>query len=244
MENPIISIDPIVQSFLNVDDDSFRTITIEQNSGNGGSLSKSTTTQFFRSQIGRGKPIPTEFSRIENQIQVLQENLRKLERLSRKIESDEINVLNENEHLQSSLKQWLECERKYDESEKLVEPVCLAQETLIQNEQELLRDLNAKYLEPINEYVLFSGVVQDVLKRRAQLSETVTNNPSEQSFDQLTIANETIKSDFQRWTELKDKEFLQLFRSMADKRVEYYTRSAEAWEQAAAQLSSNNQTHS
>ena len=240
MENPIISIDSSVQLFLTVDEEAFHIAQQEQCSTNGSSPMGSNNGSLFRpSAVGRGKPIPTEFSRTENQIQTLQENFRKLERLSKKIESDEVAVLSENENFLASLRQWLECERKHDESEKFVEHLCTAQEHLVQNQQELLKDLNVKYLEPINEYVLFTGVVQDVLKRRAQLAETVTNNPSEDSFDQLTIANETIKADVQRWAESKDKEFIQLFHSMAQKKTEFYGQTANLWEQAAAQFSLN-----
>jgi len=59
-------------------------------------------------------------------------------------------------------------------------------------------------------------------------------------FDQLTIANETIKADIQRWTEAKDKELIDLFHSMANKKIDFYTQSANAWEQAAAKLSPTN----
>ncbi|CAF4440018.1 unnamed protein product [Adineta steineri] len=107
---------------------------------------------------------------------------------------------------------------------------------------DLLKYTNTKFIEPINEYVLFTNVVQDVLKRRAQLSENVTTNNSEEMFDQLTIANETIKADIHRWTELKDKELTHLFHLMANKKIDFYNQSIDAWEQAAARLSlPNNQ---
>lgn len=190
----------------------------------------------FRQPIGRGKPIPSEFSRTEDQIQTLQDNLRKLERLTRKIESDEIGIQNEEEHLLSAFKQWLDTERKYDENDSFIDILCNTQQTIVDNKIDLLKFTNTKFIEPINEYVLFTGMVQDVLKRRAQLSENVTTSNNEEMFDQLTIANETIKADIQRWTETKDKELIDLFRSLANKKMEYYTQSVNAWEQAAAKL--------
>jgi hypothetical protein len=200
----------------------------------------SSSSNPFRQPIGRGKPIPSEFSRTENQIQILQDNLRKLERLTRKIESDEISIQIEEEHLLSAFKQWLDVERKYDENDSFLDIICNAQQAIVDNRNDLLKFTNTKFLEPINEYVLFTGIVQDILKRRTQLSENVTTSNNEEMFDQLTIANETIKADIQRWTEAKDKELIDIFHSMANKKIEFYTHTINAWEQAAAKLSPAN----
>lgn len=234
-----------MQLFLTADDDTFQ--TDRQQTSPAISLSPQTTSTNsnpFRQPLGRGKPIPSEFSRTENQIQTLQDNLRKLERLTRKIESDEIGIQNEEEHLLSAFKQWLDIERKYDENDSLIETICNTQQTIVDNEIDLLKYTNMKFIEPINEYVLFTGIVQDVLKRRAQLSESIAannnNNNNEELFDQLTIANETIKADIQRWTEAKDKELIHLFHSLAHKKMEFYSQSINAWEQAAAKLSPAN----
>ena len=183
---------------------------------------------------------PSEFSRTENQIQVLQENLRKFERLTRKIESDQVGIQTEDEHLLSTLKQWLDIERKYDENDSFINTICNAQQAIVDHQTDLLKFTNTKFLEPINEYVLFTGIVQDIFKRRMQLAENVIASNNEEMFDQLTIANETIKADIQRWTEAKDKELLDLFHSMANQKIDFYTESANVWEQAAAQLSPGN----
>ena len=238
IENPVISIDPSVQLFLIADEEVLR--AAQQEHPPSTPLSPqviASNSNPFRQPIGRGKPIPSEFSRTENQIQILQENLRKLERLTRKIESDQAGIETEDEHLLSAFKQWLDIERKYDENDSFVNILCNAQQTIVDNQIELLKYTNTKYLEPINEYVLFTGVVQDVLKRRMQLAENVATSNNEEMFDQLTIANETIKADIQRWTEAKDKELVQLFHSLAGKKIDFYTESVNIWEQAAAQLS-------
>ena len=241
MDNPVISIDPSVQLFLSVDEDALHSAQQEPiPTPSSPSASSATNTNLFRAPIGRGKPIPSEFSRHETQIQTLQENLKKLERLTRKIESDEVSVHTENEHFLAALEQWLDVERKYAEDERYVEILAKAQRAIVHHQADLLKSVNVKFLEPINDYVLFSGIVQDVLKRRAQLSEHVSNAPNEEMFDQLTIANETIKADIQRWTEAKDKEFIQLFRSVANRKIDFYSQSIDAWEQAAAQFSSSN----
>ena len=239
MNNPVISIDPSVQLFLSADDDALHSAQQQQvPPSTVSSQINIATGNPFRQPIGRGKPIPSEFARSENQIQTLQENLRKLERIARKIESDQLAVQGEDEHLLTTLKQWLDTERKYDENDAAIDTLCRSQQTVVDNQSELLKFTNTKFLEPINEYVLFTGIVQDVLKRRTQLSDNVTANNSEELFDQLTIANETIKADIQRWTELKDKELVDIFHSLAEKKIDFYTQSANAWEQAAARLSS------
>lgn len=241
IDNPIISIDPSVQLFLSADDDTLH--SAQQQQPPSSPLTPqvaSSNSNPFRQPIGRGKPIPSEFSRIENQIQTLQDNLRKLERLTRKIESDEVSMQTEEEHLLSAFKQWLDIERKYDENDSLIDILCNAQQTIVDNQDDLLKFTNTKFIEPINEYVLFTNIVQDVLKRRMQLSENVTNSNSEEMFDQLTIANETIKAYIQRWTESKDKELIDLFHSMAHKKIEFYSQSVNAWEQAAAKLPPSN----
>lgn len=239
MDNPVISIDPSVQLFLSANDDALHTAQQEPIAATTSpSISATTNPNIFRTPIGRGKPIPSEFSRHETQIQTLQENLKKLERLTRKIESEEVGVHTENENFLVALEQWLDIERKYAEDERYVEILANAQRAIVHHQADLLKSVNVKFLEPINDYVLFSGIVQDVLKRRAQLSEHVSNTPNEDMFDQLTIANETIKADIQRWTEGKDKEFIQLFRSMANKKIDFYSQSIDAWEQAAARFSS------
>jgi anion-transporting ArsA/GET3 family ATPase len=200
----------------------------------------SSTSSPFRQPMGRGKPIPSEFSRTENQIQTLQDNLRNLERLTRKIESDQVSIQTEEDHLLSAFKQWLDVERKYDENDSFIEAVCNTQQTVVDNQNDLLKYTNTKFIEPINEYVLFTSIVQNILKRRAQLSENVTSSNNEEMFDQLTIANETIKADIQRWTESKDKELIELFHSMANKKIDFYSQSVNAWEQAAAKLTPPN----
>jgi hypothetical protein len=238
IDNPIISIDSSVQLFLTADDEALR--SAQQQHPPSTPLSPqgaSSNSSPFRQPIGRGKPIPSEFSRTENQIQVLQENLRKLERLTRKIESDQIGIQTEEEHLLSAFKQWLDIERKYDENDSFIDAICHAQQTIVDNQIDLLKFTNTKFIEPINEYVLFTGIVQDILKRRIQLAENVTTSNNEEMFDQLTIANETIKADIQRWTEAKDKELIDLFHSMANKKIDFYTESVNVWEQAAAKLS-------
>ncbi|CAF0891696.1 unnamed protein product [Adineta ricciae] len=238
INNPVISIDPSVQLFLTADDEALHSAQQQPNPTSPLTPQMtSSTSNPFRQPIGRGKPIPSEFSRTDNQIQMLQDNLRKLERLSRKIESDQIAIHTEEEHLLSTFKQWLDTERKYDENDSLVDTICNAEQKIVDNQDDLLRTTNTKYIEPINEYVLFTGVVQDVLKRRAQFADNVTASNNEEMFDQLTIANETIKADVQRWTEGKDKELMDLFHSMANKKVDFYTQSINAWEQAAAKLS-------
>jgi len=241
MDNPVISIDPSVQLFISADDDTLH-IAQQQHPPSTPLTPPAISSNSipFRQPIGRGKPIPSEFSRTENQIQTLQDNLRKLERLTRKIESDEIAIQTEDEHLLSAFKQWLDVERKYDENDSLIDIICNTQQTIVDNRNDLLKFTNTKFIEPINEYVLFTGIVQDILKRRAQLSENVTTSNNEEMFDQLTIANETIKADIQRWTEAKDKELVDLFHSMANKKIDFYTQSASAWEQTAAKLSPTN----
>ncbi|CAF3771197.1 unnamed protein product [Adineta steineri] len=246
IDNPVISIDSSVQLFLSADDDTLHTAQQQQTQATTiSSVSphiSSTNSNPFRQPMGRGKPIPSEFSRTENQIQTLQDNLRKLERLTRKIETDQVSIQTEEEHLLSTFKQWLDIERKYDENDSFIDIVSSTQEKIVENQMDLLKYTNTKFIEPINEYVLFTNVVQDVLKRRAQLSENVTTNNSEEMFDQLTIANETIKADIHRWTELKDKELTHLFHLMANKKIDFYNQSIDAWEQAAARLSlPNNQ---
>ncbi|CAF3589878.1 unnamed protein product [Adineta steineri] len=246
IDNPVISIDSSVQLFLSADDDTLHTAQQQQTQATTiSSVSphiSSTNSNPFRQPMGRGKPIPSEFSRTENQIQTLQDNLRKLERLTRKIETDQVSIQTEEEHLLSTFKQWLDIERKYDENDSFIDIVSSTQEKIVENQMDLLKYTNTKFIEPINEYVLFTNVVQDVLKRRAQLLENVTTNNSEEMFDQLTIANETIKADIHRWTELKDKELTHLFHLMANKKIDFYNQSIDAWEQAAARLSlPNNQ---
>lgn len=231
MNNPVISIDPSVQLFLSADDEALRSAQQEHPSPPVLSAPVVSTNSHL---FGRGKPIPSEFSRTENQIQTLQDNLRKLERLTRKIESDEIGLQNENEHFLASLQQWLDIERKYDENDTFVDSLSQAQQTIVGNQSNLIKSLNTTFVDPINDYVLFTGIVQDVLKRRSQLAESVTNTPNEDMFDQLTIANETIKADIQRWTEAKDKDLIELFRAMSTKKIDFYAQSANAWEQAAA----------
>jgi len=241
IDNPVISIDSSVQLFISADDDTLH--TAQQEHPPSTPLTPqviSSNSNPFRQPIGRGKPIPSEFSRTENQIQILQDNLRKLERLTRKIESDEIAIQTEEEHLLSAFKQWLDIERKYDENDSFIDIICNTQQTIVDNRIDLLKFTNTKFIEPINEYVLFTGIVQDILKRRTQLSENVTTSNNEEMFDQLTIANETIKADTQRWTEAKDKELVDLFHSMANKKIDFYTQSVNAWEQAAAKLSPTN----
>jgi hypothetical protein len=151
-----------------------------------------------------------------------------------------MSIQTEEEHLLSAFKQWLDIERKYDENDAFIDVICNTQQTIVDNEIDLLKFTNTKYIEPINEYVLFTGIVQDILKRRLQLSENVTTSNNEEMFDQLTIANETIKADIQRWTEAKDKELIDLFHMMANKKIDFYTQSVNAWEQAAAKLSPAN----
>ncbi|UJR30387.1 hypothetical protein I4U23_017922 [Adineta vaga] len=239
LNNPIIAIDPSVQLFLTADDETLH--SAQQQALPTSPLTPqmiASNSNPFRQPIGRGKPIPSEFSRTENQIQTLQDNLRKLERLSRKIESDQIAVHTEEKHLLSSFKEWLDIERKYDENDSLIETICNAEQRMVDNQDDLLRSMNTKFVEPMNEYVLFTGIVQDVLKRRAQFSENVTSSNHEDMFDQLTIANETVKADIHRWTEAKDRELIDLFHSMANKKVDFYTQSINVWEQAAANLSS------
>ncbi|CAF3451247.1 unnamed protein product [Rotaria sp. Silwood1] len=241
IDNSVISFDPYVQLFLTADDDTIH--SAQQQQPPISPLTPQTITSNsnpFRQPMGRGKPIPTEFSRTENQIQTLQDNLRKLERLTRKIETDQTAIKTEEEHLLTAFKQWLDVERKYDENDSFVETICNTQQIIVDNENDLLQYTNTKFIEPINEYVLFTGIVQDVLKRRSQLSDNVTISDNEQMFDQLTIANETIKADIQRWTESKDKELKDLFYSMANKKVESYTQSINTWEQAAAKLTPTN----
>ena len=234
----MISIDASVQLFLTADDEALRAAQQEHPPSTPLSpQGMSANSNPFRQPIGRGKPIPSEFARTENQIQVLQENLRKLERLTRKIESDQAGIQSEDEHLLSTFKQWLDIERKYDENDTFIQTVCNAQQAVVDSQIDLLKYTNTKHLEPINEYVLFTGVVQDVLKRRMQFGENVGASNNEEMFDQLTIANETIKADIQRWTEAKDKELVQLFHSLANKKIDFYTESVNVWEQAAAQLS-------
>ena len=236
MNNPVICIDPSVQLFLSADDEALR--IAQQEPSSPAALSApvvASNTHLF----GRGKPIPSEFSRTENQIQTLQDNLRKLDRLTRKIESDEVALQGENEHFLGSLHQWLDVERKYAENETFVDSLCQAEQSIVGNQSHLIKSLNTTFHEPINDYVLLTGIVQDVLKRRAQLAESVTNTPNEEMFDQLTIANETIKADIQRWTEAKDKDLIELFRSMSTKKIDFYTQSVNAWEQAAARFGSN-----
>jgi sorting nexin-7/30 len=241
IDNPVISIDPSVELFLSADDDTLH--SAEQQHAPSSPITPqmtSSNSNIFRQPMGRGKPIPSEFSRTENQIQTLQENLRKLERLTRKIESDQISVQTEDEHFLSTLKQWLDIERKYDENDSFIDVICNTKQIIVDNQNDLIKSTNTKFIEPINEYVLFTGIVQDVLKRRIQLSDNVTTSNNEDMFDQLTIANETIKADIQRWTESKDKELVYLFQSMANKKIDFYTQSVNAWEQAAAKLSSSN----
>ncbi|CAF2473428.1 unnamed protein product [Rotaria sp. Silwood2] len=241
IDNPVISMDPYVQLFLSADDDTLH--SAQQQPSPSSPLTPqvaSSNSNPFRQPMGRGKPIPSEFSRTENQIQTLQDNLRKLERLTRKIESDQVAANIEEEHLLTAFKQWLDVERKYDENDSFVDIICNAQQTIVDNQNDLLQYTNTKFIEPINEYVLFTGIVQDVLKHRTQLSDNVTTSDNEQMFDQLTIANETIKADIQRWTESKDKELKDLFYSMANKKVDFYTQSINAWEQAAAKLTPTN----
>ena len=236
MNNPVISIDPSVQLFLSADDDTLRSAQQEHPSPPVLSAPVVSTNSHL---FGRGKPIPSEFSRTENQIQTLQDNLRKLERLTRKIESDEIGLQNENEHFLASLHQWLDVERKYDENDTFVNSLSQAQQTIVGNQSNLIKSLNTTFVDPINDYVLFTGIVQDVLKRRSQLAESVANTPNEEMFDQLTIANETIKADIQRWTEAKDKDLIELFRAMSTKKIDFYSQSVSAWEQAAAAFAPN-----
>ena len=237
----MISIDLSVQLFLSAEDDALH--SAQQQNPPSSPLSTqvmSSNSNPFRQPIGRGKPIPSEFSRTENQIQTLQDNLRKLERLTRKIESDQAAIETEEENLLSAFKQWLDIERKYDENDAFVQTISNTQQTIVDNQIDLLKFTNTKFIEPINEYVQFTGVVQDILKRRTQLAETVTTSNNEEMFDQLTIANETIKADIQRWTEAKDKELVQLFHSLANKKIDFYTQSVNAWEQAAANLAPGN----
>jgi anion-transporting ArsA/GET3 family ATPase len=241
IDNPIISIDPSVQLFLTADDDTLHSAQQQQSPSSPLTPQViSSNSSPFRQPMGRGKPIPSEFSRTENQIQTLQDNLRKLERLTRKIESDQVSIQAEEEHLLSAFKQWLDTERKYDENDSFIETLCNTQQTIVDNQNDLLKFTNTKFIEPINEYVLFTNIVQDILKRRSQLSENVTTSNNEEMFDQLTIANETIKADIQRWTESKDKELIDLFHSLADKKVDFYSQSVNVWEQAAAKLSPPN----
>lgn len=231
-----------MQLFLNADDDNLHSAQQQQQQSSSPSSPQavSSSSHPFRQPMGRGKPIPSEFSRTENQIQTLQDNLRKLERLSRKIESDQISVQAEEEHLLGAFKQWLDIERKYAEDDSLIDTICNTQQTIVDNQVELIQFTNTKFIEPINEYISFTSVLQDVLKRRAQLSENTVANDSEEMFDQLTIANETIKADIQRWTESKDKELVDFFHSLANKKVDFLTRSVNAWEEAAAKLAPPN----
>lgn len=247
LDNPVISIDPSVELFLNaVDDDAFHSAQQQQQQQLQQHQPMSTppvvpsSTNPFRQPMGRGKPIPSEFSRTENQIQTLQDNFRKLDRLAHKLESDETSVKTEEEHLLGAFRQWLDIERKYDENDSFIETVSNAQQAIVNNHEELLKALNTKFIESINDYVLCTGVAQDVLKRRGQLSENVATSNTEQMFDQLTIANETIKADIQRWTESKDKELKDIFYSMANKKIDFYSQSVDIWEQAAAKLTPPN----
>ncbi|CAF4805264.1 unnamed protein product [Rotaria socialis] len=242
IDNPVISIDPSVQLFLSADDDTLHSAQQQAQQYQSTSTAPiiSSSSNPFRQPMGRGKPIPSEFSRTENQIQTLQDNFRKLQRLTRKLESDEASAKIEEEHLLTSFRQWLDIERKYDENDSFINSVCDAQQRIVENHDELLKFTDTKFIESINEYVLFTSIVQDILKRRAQLSENLTATGNEQMFDQLTIANETIKADIQRWTESKDKELKDVFYSMANKKVDFYNQSVDAWEQAAAKLAPSN----
>lgn len=238
LDNPVISIDSSVQLFITADDEQLHLAQQQPLPSSSFTLQMtgSNVNSFRTPIIGRGKPIPTEFSRTENQIQILQDNLKKLERITRKIEGDEAAIQIDDEHLLSTFKQWLDIERKYNENDSLIETIINTQQTIVDNRDDLLKFTNTKFLEPINEYVQFTSIVQEIFKRRSQLAELVTTSNNEEQFDQLTIANETIKADVQRWTDAKDKELTQLFHSLASQKVEFYNQSINAWEQAAAKL--------
>ncbi|CAF1376139.1 unnamed protein product [Rotaria magnacalcarata] len=242
IDNPVISIDSSVQLFLSADDDTLHSAQQQAQQYQSTSTPPivSSSSNPFRQPMGRGKPIPSEFSRTENQIQTLQDNFRKLQRLIRKLETDEASAKIEEEHLLALFRQWLDIERKYDENDSFINSVCDAQQRIVENHDDLLKFTDTKFIESINEYILFTSIVQDILKRRAQLSENVTATDNEQMFDQLTIANETIKADIQLWTESKDKELKDVFYSMANKKVAFYNQSVDAWEQAAAKLAPSN----
>jgi len=154
IDNPVISIDPSVQLFISADDETLHSAQQDHPPSTPLNLQvPSTNSNPFRQPIGRGKPIPSEFSRTENQIQTLQDNLRKLERLTRKIESHQISIQTEEEHLLSAFKQWLDVERKYDENDSFIETLCNTQQTIVDNQNDLLKFTNTKFIEPINEYV-------------------------------------------------------------------------------------------
>jgi len=126
LDNPVISIDSSVQLFLIADDEKLHSAQQQQqqpSSALPSQMTGSNANSFRTPIIGRGKPIPTEFSRTENQIQILQDNLKKFERLTRKIETDEAAIQVDDEQFLSTFKQWLDVERKYDENDSLIETI-------------------------------------------------------------------------------------------------------------------------
>ncbi|CAF0763189.1 unnamed protein product [Didymodactylos carnosus] len=259
-DNPIISIDNSFQLFLSSDDQTLK--SAQGLAINNVSSSSSTSSM---SNVFQVKNKPLEFVKIETYTQQLNDNLRKLERLAKKLEYDNKLLYDEQQQYSTILKQWMEIEKHNNDDDddnrnstmpNMIQIVADSQQSIVDNQLDLSKTITTKFIEPINEYILFTNVVNDILKRRDQLNAnyetmnemkhekqkqvTQTSNQlninCEHLYDQLTIANETIKADIQRWNERKDKELIDLLRTMAIKKIDFYQASLNTWEHAANAL--------
>ncbi|XP_071588073.1 sorting nexin-30 isoform X2 [Heliangelus exortis] len=112
--------------------------------------------------------------------------------------------------------------------------------------EELSEDMTEDFLPVLREYILYSELMKNVLKKRDQVQaeyeaklEAVAlkkeDRPKvptdvEKCQDRVECFNADLKADLERWQNNKRQDFRQLLMGMADKNIQYYEKCLTAWE--------------
>uniref|UniRef100_H2Z6P8 PX domain-containing protein n=1 Tax=Ciona savignyi TaxID=51511 RepID=H2Z6P8_CIOSA len=212
-------------------------------------------TDSFMSRVGgsvksissattRLKERDPEFDEILNSVTQFGDKMGVLERVAERLHLEKKDLSSELKEFAPTFSLWSASE------DDVIAPIMTSLSTAIESCAEAAES-NSKiheyeYMPPLREYILYSDVVKQVLKRRdgfqsqhdrvaadLQQKKEEKGNLSKKCDDlgdKMECANANLRSDVDRWNVDKLHDMAQIFNDLADSQIQFHQQCLKAWE--------------
>ncbi|XP_029473638.1 sorting nexin-7 isoform X2 [Rhinatrema bivittatum] len=201
------------------------------------------TVRAVASSVRGVKKRPEEFVAINDYVETFSQKINLLDKISQRICKEEKDYFEEMKEYGPIHTLWSASEEDLVGSLKgiasCVDKCCKATE-------QLMAGLSENLIPVIHEYVLYSEILMSVLKRRDQIqadldsrfeaftSKNTDKEPLKEEIakleDKVECANNTLKSDWDRWKQNMRSDLKSAFINMTEKNISYYEECLATWE--------------
>ncbi|KAJ8945123.1 hypothetical protein NQ318_001588 [Aromia moschata] len=194
-----------------------------------------------------------EFDKIKTYLTTLSEKLSSIEKISSRINKERSEYVTELNSYHPIFTTWATSEPELSE---LLQNIGNAMERSSAAQNALVQSYNTTVSNPIKDFLTYIDVVQETIRKRESYQyayeismEELSKRHSEKdkllkkveaNQDNLECANESLRSDLQRWQLEKRQCLKKILLDFVNKQINYYQATVNAWEYVTNELNQQN----